>query len=428
MKKLAEPRSVPLLLAILATLMLVPLPGYPQTAARAGPYGILMTGRHVPGMQSYDRVIARVVHDFDIPGAAVAVVRHGRLVYARGFGTADREAGTPVQPDSLFRIASLSKPITAVAVLKLIEDSLLDLDDRVFREVLTDDSRSLISDSRMNDITVRDLLRHSAGFDTDLSDDPQFMQEDIARILRTTTPLECADVITYMKARRLDFAPGHRYAYSNFGYCILGRIIEQVSGLPYEHYVRQEILQPAGAVHMRVAAPFLSGRLEKEVKYYDYPGAELSQSLDPGTRTRVPWPYNGFLSTMDAHGGWASSVVDLLRFVNAVDGRYSDDIITHETVDLMVDRPPYEQGVVWYGLGWSVRDIGQGESNWWHAGSMPGTSAILVRAGNGYSWAAVMNSRSEDWEDLQYAIDVALWDAFDQVTRWPRHDLFSQAR
>ena len=129
-----------------------PLSAHTQTAA-------------VPGMESYDRIIARIMHDFDIPGAAVAVVRHGRLVYARGFGMADREAGTPVQPDSLFRIASVSKPITAVAVLKLVEDGLLDLDARVFPDLLT----------RMNRITVRDLLRHGGGFDGDISGTVELM-------------------------------------------------------------------------------------------------------------------------------------------------------------------------------------------------------------------------------------------------------------
>ena len=91
---------------------MAPLSAHTQTAAVPGPFGIAQTGQAVPAMESYDRIIARIMRDFDIPGAAVAVLRHGRLVYARGFGMADREAGTAVQPDALFRIASVSKPIT----------------------------------------------------------------------------------------------------------------------------------------------------------------------------------------------------------------------------------------------------------------------------------------------------------------------------
>ena len=376
-------------------------------------------------MESYDRIIGRLMRDHGIPGAAVAV-GHGRLVYARGFGMADRIAGVPVQPDSIFRIASLSKPVTAIAVLKLVEDGRLDLDTPVFRDLLAHIDPHSTSDRRMNQITVRDLLRHSGGFDSDRSGAPQWMQRKIARKIRKPTPLDCVDVIAYMKGRRLDFSPGKRFAYSNFGYCALGRVIEQVSGMPYEDFVRRAILRPAGAERMRIANPFLQGRLENEVKYYDYPRAKKSKSLDPKVRTRVSWPYRGFLSTMDAHGGWAASAIDLLRVVVAVDGRNNDDIVTRETIELMIGRPPYARDVVWYGLGWSVRDIGDGASNWWHTGSIPGASSLLVRAGNGHAWAVLMNSRPKKWKAFQRVLDRTLWDAFRQVTWWPSHDLFPQ--
>ena len=372
---------------------MAPLSAHTQTAAVPGPFGIAQTGQAVPAMESYDRIIARIMRDFDIPGAAVAVLRHGRLVYARGFGMADREAGTAVQPDALFRIASVSKPITAVAVLKLVEDGLLDLDARVFPDLLADVGPGRVADARMNRITVRDLLRHSGGFDRDISGDPQFLQWDISRELRKPTPLDCVDIIAYMKSRRLDFAPGDRFAYSNFGYCVLGRVVERASGLTYEAYVRTRVLLPAGAIHPRVADPFVAGRLPNEVTYYDYPGAGLSESLDRKVTGRVPWPYNGSLSTMDAHGGWAASAIDLLRFVNAVDGRYRDGLIDHTTVELMISRPPYEPGPVWNGFGWLVRDLGNGESNWWHTGFFAGTFSLVVRAANGHAWAVLMNTR-----------------------------------
>ena len=403
----------------------------PAVEAQASPStpepDIMQTGQFVPGLESYDRIVARIMRDHDIPGAAVAVVRYGRLVYARGFGVADRESGTPVQPDSLFRIASLSKPITAVAVLKLVEDGRLELDTRVFRDLLAGIEPHPPADPRMNEITVRDLLRHSGGFDRVRRGDIQWDQKKISRKIRKRPPLDCADVIAYMKRRRLDFSPGERYAYSNFGYCALGRVIEQASGMSYEEYVRQEILIPAGAARMRVADPFPGGRLEDEVKYYDHPGAKRRKSLDGRVRKRVPRPYDGFLSTMDAHGGWAASAVDLLRFVVAVDGRDGDDVLADETVGLMIERSDYGHDDVWYGLGWLVRDIGGGQSNWWCDGSMPGASSLLVRAGNGFSWAVVMNSRPRKWSGFNLAIDMAMWEAFSQVTRWPDHDLFPES-
>lgn len=387
---------------------------------------IVQTGHFVPGLEPYDRIVARTMRDHRIPGAAVAVVRHWSLVYARGFGMADRLREVPVRPDSLFRIASLSKPVTAVAVLKLVEDGQLELGARVFRDLLAGIGPHPPKDPRMNDITVRDLLRHSGGFDRGRSGDVQWEQRKVSRKLRKRPPLDCADVIAYMKRRKLDFAPGERYAYSNFGYCALGRVIEQASGMSYEDYVRQEVLVPAGAGWMRLADPFLEGRLENEVKYYDYPGASRSKSWDRTERKRVPRPYNGFLSTMDAHGGWAASAVDLLRFVVAVDGRGTDDILADETIARMIERPDYAQDVVWYGLGWLVRDVGGGRTNWWHYGSIPGASSLFVRADNGFSWAVVMNSRPKNWNSILRAVDEAMWEAFRQVTRWPGHDLFSE--
>ena len=97
----------------------------------------------------------------------------------------------------------------------------------------------------------------------------------------------------------------------------------------------------------------------------------------------------------------------------------------------MVRRPPYAEGVVWKGLGWSVRDIGGGETNprytnLWHTGSLPGTTSLLVRAGNGSSWAVLMNSRPKNWGKFRRTLDKAMWQAFRQVTEWPNHNLFSQ--
>src|SRR5262249_30274495 len=157
----------------------------------------------------------------------------------RGYGQADVENGIAVQPDSTFRIASLSKFITATAVLTLVEQGKLDLDARAFALIpqLTP-LPGAVMDPRLPTITVRQLLQHTGGWDSSLSGDPMFNSTAIALAAGTAPPASAETVVRYMLGRPLDFAPGTRYAYSNFGYNVLGRIIERVSGQSYAAFVQ----------------------------------------------------------------------------------------------------------------------------------------------------------------------------------------------
>ena len=166
-----------------------------------------------------------------MPGLALAVTDYGRLVYARGYGYADVATGEKVTPKSLFRIASISKPITAVAILQLVEQGKLGLDDRVF-EVL--DYHSEIAqigdfDDRQRKITIRHLLEHRGGWDRGISFDAMFQSVRFANELDVPAPANPEIVIRAMLRKKLDFEPGYRYAYSNYGYCLLGRVIEKLN-------------------------------------------------------------------------------------------------------------------------------------------------------------------------------------------------------
>lgn len=158
-----------------------------------------------------------------VPGGALAVVKDGRLVYAKGYGWADREKKAPVTPTSLFRIASVSKPITAVAVMKLIEEGRLDLDARAFDIVRLPPvfTKRKKPDPRSKRVTVRQLLQHTGGWDRDKSFDPMFRPVEIAEAVGVPPPAPPEAVIRYMMGQPLDFAPGARYAYSNFDYCFV---------------------------------------------------------------------------------------------------------------------------------------------------------------------------------------------------------------
>ena len=206
--------------------------------------------------QAFDREMEAFMQARNIPGGALAVVKDRRLVYARGYGWADREKMIPVQPASLFRIASVSKPITAVAVLKLIEEGRLSLDTRALPLLgLTPLIASFRDpEPRLRQITIRHLLQHTGGWDRDKSFDPMFRPEQIAQAAHSPSPATAEQIIRYMLSMPLAFDPGTRHAYSNFGYCVLGRVIEKVTGGPYEKFVREKILAPAGITDMRIGA------------------------------------------------------------------------------------------------------------------------------------------------------------------------------
>jgi N-acyl-D-amino-acid deacylase len=429
---------------------------------------------------AFDREIERFMGARKVPGGALAVVKDGRLVYTRGYGWADREGKAAVRPASLFRIASISKPFTAVAVMKLVETGRLDLNARALdlltsgRESLSFDKAKL--DERWRRITVRHLLQHTAGWDRDKSFDPMFRPREIARTLNVTSPPQPRDVIRYMLAQPLDFDPGTRYAYSNFGYCVLGRVIENIAGTGYESFVRKTVLATAGIKRMRVGASLEGGRAQDEVRYYvahdemaesvfdGFPstraslkgngsGARRSRATgggpDKGSAVsssaperrepqeegkRVPWPYGGFcLESMDAHGGWIASAIDLARFAAALRDPDHSPLLKPKTMRMMQAPPeaPVSRNADgsladhYYGCGWLVRPVGnEGKANYWHSGSLPGTSTLLVRRHDGVSWAVLFNQRSDDRQLPDGEIDPALHRAADAVMDWPEVDLF----
>ena len=381
------------------------------------------TGGVTPA-ESFEKVIPPLMAKWNIPGGAVALARNESVVLTEAYGTADKTGGVAVTNGSLFRLASLSKPVTAAAALKLHEAGLLDLEAKVF-DILNDvePPPGATVDPRLADITVLDLLRHSGGWDRGVSFDPMFRSREIAAAMGVPTPADAAAIVRYMKGQPLDFDPGTKYAYSNFGYCLLGRIIEKITGQSYEEYVRMAVLAPAGAAGMRLGLSLETGRADGEVVYYDYAGAPLAPSVFDSGPAAVPWPYGGFaIEPMDAHGGWLASAADLLRFLLVIDGRtVKADILQKATVDLMVARPPlaeYQGAAAYYALGWQVRPTG-GDANWWHTGSLPGTSTIMVRTANNMGWVALFNSRPADADAFFSELDSAMWQAVNGITDWP---------
>jgi N-acyl-D-amino-acid deacylase len=379
---------------------------------------------------SYDRRMREFMKKHRIPGASIAVTHRGRVVFARGYGYADVAAKETVQPTSLFRVASLSKPITSVAILQFVEQNKLKLDDKVF-EVLdyAADIKAAGNDfdPRLRDITIRHLLEHRGGWDRGRSFDAMFQSVRFAKQAEVAPPADQAAVIKAMLSQKLDFDPGDEYAYSNFGYCLLGRVIEKLSGQTYEECVKEKVLAPIGVTTLRIGATHLAGRSENEVRYY-HPGTGKSV-FQADLDQKVPSQYGAWnLEAMDSHGAWIASAVDLAKFAAAFDDPDKCPILKSSSIDLMYRRPPglaghEEDGAakdVYYSLGWSNRVMSGDRLNHWHTGSLPGTATIMIRRHDGKNFIALLNSRiSPSASHLGRAIDSLLHQAADEVTDWP---------
>ncbi len=408
-------------------------PGYRRDKAAFS----LSSGKIEPKLANFDQLLSAFMEQHHIPGAALALTDHGRLVYARGFGYADIATQEQVQPTSLFRIASISKPITAVAILQLIEQGKLKLDDKVY-DIL--DFKAEIEkagkdfDARQREITIRYLLEHRGGWDRDKSFDAMFETVRFAKELNIPPPAGQVDVIRAMFRQKLDFNPGERYAYSNFGYNLLGRVIEKLTGMTYEAYVKERVLAPIGIRTMRLGATRVDGRQPGEVRYYQ-PGTAKSVFQSDIDQT-VPWPYGGWsLEAMDSHGGWIASAVDLARFGSAFDDPAHCPILSAASIELMHARPPGlaghdEKGKPkdpFYSLGWLNRGIDGDKFNKWHTGSLSGTATILIRRHDGRNVIVLLNTRvSPTSSHLSRDIEILIQSAANAVTEWPTENRFAE--
>lgn len=379
-----------------------------------------ISGAPVPGLDELDSVMLQVMSTWNSPGAALAITVDGRLVFAHGYGYADTGAMEPVQPDSLFRIASITKPFTAAAILKLIEEGKLQLSTTPFTSILKNltPPPGATEDPRINQITIQELLNHSAGWDDTIAGvpDPVFAYVDTAANTFGATPPATPDIlIRYMLGQPLQHDPGTVTAYSNFGYVVLGQVLERVSGQSYVDFVGANIQATAGIQRMHLAGSLLADRLPDEVRYYDYPGAPPAASVFPPVGAPVPAPYGGFsLELMAANGGWMASTMDLLRYVDTLNGQLTPPIL---------QSPP--SGSVGY-----VPPVGDGQG-WRFFGSLPGTNSLL-HLDTGYqvngrvSWAALFNTRSgTDASQPDADADAKILQVIQGITAWPSNDLFS---
>ncbi len=366
-----------------------------------------------------DKYVESFLDRWQINGASVAITKDEELVYAKGFGFADIQKEEPVKPGHLFRVASVSKLITAAAVMKLYEDNLLDLDNKVFgpEGILDTAFYASYRDKRYEEITVKHLLNHSAGW-SGRSGDPLFNSLYIARRLKVEPPLQTDHIIEYTLSRKLSFQPGTRYSYSNVGYAVLGKVIEVISGMPYEDYVILNILKPAGIHDMHIGKSFYHERYPNEVTYYTT-GKPLKTSSFNGSGEIVPLYYGGNdIELLGPAGGWVASAPELVKLLTVLDGfDRQQDVLSNKSLMKMVN--PDFAG---YGLfGWRGTDL---HGTWWRTGYLHGSTAMMVRQQNGLNWVILLNTTTYRQSGIQRYISSTMFTAIRKVELWPYLNLF----
>lgn len=336
-------------------------------------------------LQGLDRQVREYMQQWNLKGASLCIMRHDSLLYAKGYGYADKDVR--MGPATLLRVASVSKLITATGILLLQECGMLSLDDRIFAPGgVLEEFSGVIRDERIRDITIRHLLMHEAGFTARTGGDPMFSTRSLMRANGWSTPPDSETLVRAILKRELLFDPGTASEYSNFGYLLLSLVIERTTGESYEDWIRENVLRAAHCTDMHLAYNFYKDRHPGETRYYMQPNDKPVPRYD-NSGVEVPRCYGGNdIRALKGAGAWVTSVPELARFVASIDGQDEvPDILSRESIEAMT----FPTDSVTYALGWN--DISE-EGVWTRTGTFSGTSALIKNYPDGECWIMVTNT------------------------------------
>ncbi len=315
-----------------------------------------------PGLaEKLDATLAEKFKPGD-PGAAVIVVKDGKPVLRRAYGSANVELGVSNAPDTVFRIGSVTKQFTAIAVLSLVQDGKLRLEDEVTK---------FFPDypAAFRKVTVAHLLSHTSGMKS-YTDQPEF-------VARMRDDMSIAQILARTRDLPFDFDPGARFAYNNSGYVLLGAILEKVAGTSWQEFVRTRITEPLGM------ASTVYDRTEKVIPRraagYDRVGGEYRNAAF--ISMSQPYAAGGLLSTIDDLAAW-----------NA--GLLAGKIVGKELLDKAWTSARLPDGTATgYGFGWEVVSV-EGHRVVRHDGGIPGFSTMVLTAPDDAIYVAVLMNRT----------------------------------
>ncbi len=353
-----------------------------------------------PELHAMDSIMRRYLKRWEINGAQLAISRHDSLIYARGFGFADKDRQIPMEPSYIMRMASVSKLVTATGIMKLRDMGKVRLSDKVFgpKGILNDTFYvNSIKDKRYLDITVEQLLRHKAGF-TNYAGDPIFSTRYIMQQNRLTTPPDHRTLLRIVLKRHLGYTPGTAQRYCNIGYTLLSLIIEKRMGMPYEQFMQKYVLEPAGCYDFHIAGNYLKDRRPNETVYYMHSSSEPAQEFNNSGRLVTRCYGENDITTALGAGAWVASAAELCRLVASIDGDPTvPDVLSKQAVSMMTQEMPDHQ----YSLGWNFTPK---RGPWIRTGSLVGTSALVLRYADGECWVFITNTST--WKGHEFSKDT----------------------
>ncbi len=292
-----------------------------------------------------DTVVQAEMQRQKIPGLALAVMRNGKIIKAKGYGLSNIELNVPVTPESIFQSGSVGKQFTATAVMMLVEEGRLGLDERIIDYFPG-------SPKRWDKITVRHLLTHTSGI-TDYTRKDFDYHRDYTE----------ADLLKILQTLPFDFAPGDKYSYSNSGYMLLGFLIHRVTGKFYGDFLQERIFCPLGMTTARIIS-------EQDIIPHRSAGYELVK----GELKNQEWVSPSLNTTAD--GSLYFSVLDLAKWDAAL---YTEKLLKQSRLEEMWTPVRLNDGKTRpYGFGWRIAEM-NGHRLVEHGGAWQGFSTGLSR-------------------------------------------------
>jgi len=243
-----------------------------------------------------------------------------------------------------------------------------------------------------------------------------FMPLVVADKMGLKPPVDTRTIVRFALDKNLQYTPGTGKSYSNLGYSVLGLVIEKVTGMSYEKYCRQYVLEPLGIFDMSLARNLSSDRAPFEVSYYEPSDVVLKPSIY-GTGEMVEPSYGGNdIEALGAAGAWIATAPDLIRLMFAIDGfSRPKDILSESSVNFMTDNSNSFAPIGWKG----TREDG----TWWRTGSFPGSAAMVMREADGTEWVVLLNSSAWNGPEIYSYINGMMIRILGQVKQWPQTDL-----